>query len=171
MSSIQVIVYDIWRGPILEAKSYYYVRNDSEQPPVSETNVHFLAKFTPVKLNVPIRLRLYPDNQPPVVETNVHFIAKFKPAQQFSFYKFNLIDNESIEPPFIETNRHFIASFTPVVYKRFAFNAFENDLSSGHIASTQDIPLPVNCVLIGQQVYEPGRSVFSKNLLRSIFRE
>lgn len=49
----------------------------------------------------------------------------------------------------------------------FQITGFQED----PLASTATMPLPINCVLIGQQVYEPGRSVFSKNIMRSIFRE
>lgn len=49
----------------------------------------------------------------------------------------------------------------------FQFNAFQINL----VVSTGNLPLPVNCVLIGQQVYEPGRSPLSKDLFKSIFRE
>lgn len=119
MSSVQVVVYDVVGGPLLEARSYYF-RNDSEQPPVVETNVHFLAKFTPAKL---------------------------------SFFRFNLEDLQDIEPAIVETNPHFVASFKPAVFTSFRFNGFENLFSSAHVVSTVDLQLPINAVLIGQQLF------------------
>ena len=48
---------------------------------------------------------------------------------------------------------------------------FQGNLGQIITTSTNLLPLPVNCVLIGQQVYEPGTSPLSRNLFRSIFRE
>ena len=120
MSNIRVVVYDVPGGPLLEARRYYF-RNDSEQPPVAET-------------------------QP-------HFVAKFRPAQQFSFFRFNLEDLQDIEPPIVETNPHFVASFKPVVFTSFRFNIPEHYFSSPHIVSTLDLQLPINAVLMGQQLF------------------
>lgn len=49
----------------------------------------------------------------------------------------------------------------------FQTNAFQQSI----VVSTANLQLPINCVLIGEQVYKPGTSPLSRELFRSIFRE
>jgi hypothetical protein len=48
---------------------------------------------------------------------------------------------------------------------------FQPNLLATHIIDTTVVNLPVNCVLIGDQVYERGKYPLSGSLFKSIFRE
>lgn len=65
------------------------------------------------------------------------------------------------------------ASFWSGERSRSAFlpSSILSPVITAQILSTHEIQLPVNCVLIGDQVYEPGKQPLSGNLFKSIFRE
>jgi hypothetical protein len=139
-ATIQLVLYEV-PLPDLVASALYRSW-DQSQPPVAETNVHFIGRFLPVKYTsflynswdveppvvetnphtigwfVRARLQQFPyqswdQAQPPVAETNVHTIGRFVPAKLQQFL-FNSWDQS--QPPVAETNVHFVGKFTPTKY-------------------------------------------------------